>query len=402
MRSRPVVITIAGSDSGGGAGLQADLKTFTSLGVFGTTVITSLTAQNTFEVTNVLEVPPDFIAAQFDTIMKDFSPLYAKTGMLASRKIIDIVKEKVIQYGIKLVLDPVMVAKSGSSLISEDIMPSLEGLLKESLISTPNKFEAEIISGFKIESPDDLMRSARKIYEKYGNVIVKGGSYFNGLDVAVIDGNTIEVRGNKVETKNVHGSGDVFSAAITAYLAKGFPLLNSIKMAKEFVENSIAFSLDLGKGHGPVDPFSNPERKIAMEEAREELEELLYILEKEKDYLPKLIDDDEKANVAIITPYNDYATLAGGIIRYLEWTKLDGPILINPKKNTVVKALEISSKRVGIKISPTQTVIKSIENGKVKISESGFNSDMVSIDGKLVLVANSTEELLSKIEMILK
>lgn len=176
MRKRPVVMTIAGSDSGGGAGLQADLKTFTTLGVFGTVVVTGLTAQNTKGVFKVLEVPPDFVESQIDVIMTDLKPEYAKTGMLANSRIVEVVRKKVREYNIRLVLDPVMVAKSGDLLVTEDTVSALKELIRESIILTPNKFEAEKIVGRKIENILDLKNTAREIYTKYGvDVVVKRG-----------------------------------------------------------------------------------------------------------------------------------------------------------------------------------------------------------------------------------
>ncbi|TRM96378.1 bifunctional hydroxymethylpyrimidine kinase/phosphomethylpyrimidine kinase, partial [Sulfolobus sp. E1] len=177
MYRRPVVATIAGSDSGGGAGLQADLKTFTSLGVFGTTIVTGLTAQNTKGVIKVHELPLDFIEAQFDAVFPDLKPKYAKTGMLGSNKIIDLVIRKIKEYSVTLVLDPVMIAKSGSLLVIEDISEKLRSAMKEAIISTPNRYEAELLSGTKISNQEDVKRVAKLLYANYGNVVVKG---FNG------------------------------------------------------------------------------------------------------------------------------------------------------------------------------------------------------------------------------
>lgn len=392
-------MTIAGSDSGGGAGLQADLKTFTSLGVFGTVIVTGLTAQNTFEVTRVMEVPPDFIEAQFDAVMRDLNPRYAKTGMLASTKVIEAVKKKVEEYKIDLILDPVMVAKSGASLVTEDVVSSIKSLMKDSLIITPNKFEAEKLLGKKIESEEELKKSAKELYEKYSvNAVVKGGSQF-GLDYAIIDGEELELKGEKIETNNTHGSGDVFSASITAYLAKGFKLKDAVKKAKEFTTFAIKYSLNLGKGHGPVDPFAYPEALIEKEIAREELEDLLYFIEKKEEKTFKdLIDENDKSNVGYLTKYGDFVTLAGGIIRYLDWLKIDGPLLVNWKKNDIYEALKRSGKKIGVIISPSDKILSLAEENKIKLSESGINSDAITINGRIILVADSVEELKKKIE----
>jgi len=398
---RPVVMTIAGSDSGGGAGLQADLKTFTALGVFGTVIVTGLTAQNTYSVTKVLEVPSEFVEAQFDAVMDDLKPSYAKTGMLASSKIIESVKKKVIQYGINLVLDPVMVAKSGAPLVTdENVVSSLLELLKVSLITTPNKFEAEKLSGMKINSVEDLRQSAKKIHQTYDvNVVVKGGSTLNGLDYAVVDSDEFELKGENINTKNTHGSGDVFSAAITAYLAKGEKLKNAIIRAKEFVTQAIKYSLDLGKGHGPVDPFAPADLIIQREYARQELERLLWEFEKDPSLILQVLDENTKSNVAYLTDYKDVASLAGGIIRYLNKIKLDGPILINVK-NTISDKLRSFNKRVAVVVSLNKTLLEASEKGILKISESGVNSDLIMSEGVVYLVGNSVDEVITKLRRI--
>jgi len=398
---RPVAMTIAGSDSGGGAGLQADLKTFTALGVFGTVVVTALTAQNTYSVTKVLEVPPEFVEAQFDAIMDDLKPSYAKTGMLASSKIIESVKKKVIQYGIKLVLDPVMVAKSGAPLITdENVVSSILDLMKVSLIATPNKFEAERLSGMKINSVEELKDAARKIHETYGiNVVVKGGSSLNGTDYAVIDSEEFELKGEVINTKNTHGSGDVFSAAITAYLAKGEKLKNAVIKAKEFVTQAIKYSLDLGKGHGPVDPFAPVDMILQREQAREELERMLWEFERDPNLLLQVLDENTKSNVAYLTDYNDVASLAGGIIKYLDKIKLDGPILVNVK-NAISQKVRGFNKRVALVVSLNKTLLEASEKGVLKISESGVNSDVIMSDGVVYLVGNSVDEILDKLRRI--
>ncbi|MEM4911307.1 MAG: bifunctional hydroxymethylpyrimidine kinase/phosphomethylpyrimidine kinase, partial [Metallosphaera sp.] len=332
MRKRPVVLTIAGSDSGGGAGLQADLKTFTALGVFGTVVVTGITAQNTTGVYAVHEVPIEIIEAQFDVIMNDLNPKFAKTGMLASNKIINLVKRKVEQYEIKLVLDPVMVAKTGSPLVTEDIVPSLIELARKSIIVTPNRFEAEKLLGEKI---DDIKNAAKKLYEKLStNVVVKG---IRGIDYAIIDGELLELKMKEVETRNTHGSGDVFSASLTAYLALGYNVKDAVINAKKFVTFALENSLDLGKGIGPVDPFSPAESLIQKEIARETLEKFLYEFEKDPIYRD-LIPHDEMANVGYLTDYNEVATLAGGIVRYIDWLKINGPIIFGIN-NLVTKVL---------------------------------------------------------------
>ncbi|BDC00172.1 bifunctional hydroxymethylpyrimidine kinase/phosphomethylpyrimidine kinase [Saccharolobus caldissimus] len=396
MRKRPVVLTIAGSDSGGGAGLQADLKTFTALGVFGTTVITGLTAQNTKSVLKIHEVPLDFIEAQFDAICTDLNPKYAKTGMLASKKIIELVIKKVKEYNLGLVLDPVMVAKSGSLLVTEDISETMRKAMKEALITTPNRYEAEILANKKITTQDDVKRIAKELYNMYGNVVVKG---FDGIDYGVIDGEEMELKGENISTKNTHGSGDVFSAAITAYLALGYGLKESVINAKKFVTFSIKYGLDLGEGHGPVDPYSYPESIIQREKGREELEELLNYLESNLDLTLKLLTDSFKSNVVYLTDYGDTLSLAGGFIKYLNKIKIDGPIL-NNINNDITNLIRKTSGRVGILLPLTEKILEAGERGKIKLTKSGLDGDALIYSNMVLIVARDKDELIRKLNEV--
>ncbi|MFP3201592.1 MAG: bifunctional hydroxymethylpyrimidine kinase/phosphomethylpyrimidine kinase [Sulfolobus sp.] len=400
MYTRPVVLTIAGSDSGGGAGLQADLKTFTSLGVFGTVVVTGLTAQNTKGVFKVLEIPLDFIEAQFDVIMDDLKPEFAKTGMLANSSIVELVEKKVKQYNLKLVLDPVMVAKSGDPLVTEDTVKALQKLMRVSLITTPNKFEAEKIAGFKITNLNELAKSAKVIYDKYGvNVVVKGGSSLNGTDVAIIDGDEIILKGESINTKNTHGSGDVFSASLTAYLAKGYKLKDAVKLAKEYVTLSIKYSLSLGGGHGPVDPFAPAERIIERENARAIIEKILWEIERDPSLLKSILDEEDKSNIAVMTKYGDIATVAGGVINYLDKIKIDGPILINID-NTVSRVNKKFGKKIVISASFNKKLLEAAEKGVIKLTQSGENGDVIVYNGRAYITANDEEELIKKLKLI--
>ncbi|AWR99316.1 bifunctional hydroxymethylpyrimidine kinase/phosphomethylpyrimidine kinase [Metallosphaera hakonensis] len=403
MSTRPVAMTIAGSDSGGGAGIQADLKTFTSLGVFGVTVITALTSQNTRKVAKIIELPPDFIESQFDVIMEDFQVKYAKTGMLASSKVVEAVEKKVSQYRINLVLDPVMISKSGFPLVSEDTVREIMRLARKSMLITPNKFEAEKLTGFRIRTNEDVKTTALYLHKNLGvNVVVKGGKTLGGYDFAVIEGEELELKGDLINTENLHGSGDVFSAAITAFLSRGMKLKDALIQAKKVVSEAIKFSLSLGSGNGPVDPFSIIERKSKIEEARENLEKLVEFIEKNPCIVKKVLSHEEKMNIGYVTEYGDFATLAGGIVRYIDWIKVDGPIVVNWYTNLVAKALKLTGKRVGVSFSLTNELLNLVETGSLKISESGIYGDLLMIDGKVVLVAESLDELITKLEGLRK
>ena len=252
-------MTIAGSDSGGGAGIQADLKTFAALGVYGTSVITAVTAQNTLKVTGIVEIPTDLIAAQIDAVIEDIGTDAAKTGMLPSPEIIDVVAEKIKAYTIpNLVVDPVMVAKSGDRLLREDAIQSLrDQLLPLAAVVTPNIPEAEVLVGYPLESMNDIHKAAKEIAAMgASNVVIKGG-HLSGpaIDLLYYDGLTREFTQPRIETKNTHGTGCTFASAIAAYLAQDRSVEQAVYHAKEYVTEAIKAAYPMGSGHGPVHHF---------------------------------------------------------------------------------------------------------------------------------------------------
>ena len=255
-RKPPRVLTIAGSDSGGGAGIQADLKTITVLGGFGMSVITALTAQNTLGVKGILEVPIPFIEQQFDAVATDIGVDAAKTGMLVNSAIVRAVAAKVRQYGIeKLVVDPVLAAKGGVRLIGDEALESLiSDLLPLAFVVTPNVPEAEVLAGMTIRSPEDMKEAACRI-RRLGalNVIVKGG-HLPGepLDVLFDGSEYYEFKGERIDTKDTHGTGCTYSAAIATGLAMGKTLPDAVREAKAYVLEAIRHAWRIGKGHGPL------------------------------------------------------------------------------------------------------------------------------------------------------
>jgi hydroxymethylpyrimidine/phosphomethylpyrimidine kinase len=258
----PVALTIAGSDSGGGAGIQADIKTFAALGVHGTSAITAVTAQNTLTVTDILEVSPGMVTAQIDAVMSDFEVMAAKTGMLASSKVIEAVAAAITKHGIpNLVVDPVMIAKGGASLLRDDAIGALRVLmLPLATVITPNLPEAEVILGRLVRTLDDRKQAARDLVALGAHAaVVKGGHSEDDVTDIYWDGiEMVELTGTRFPTTNTHGSGCVFSAAIAAGLAKGLEPLAAVREAKEFISGAIEHSLELGFGHGPVNPtFKN-------------------------------------------------------------------------------------------------------------------------------------------------
>ena len=255
----PVALTVAGSDSGGGAGVQADLKTFAALGVYGLSAITALTAQNTAEVTRVLDVPADMVAAQIDAVLGDFGAQAAKTGMLASALIVKVVAERLAAHGVtNLVVDPVMVAKSGTLLLREDGIAALKRLLLPlAIVVTPNIPEAEVLTGRKIVGREDLYDAAREILAMGSrNVVLKGGhAEGDAVDIFYDGKDWREYSAARLLTPHTHGTGCTFSAAIAAFLARGYGVEEAVTAAKGFITNAIRHGLPLGHGHGPVNQF---------------------------------------------------------------------------------------------------------------------------------------------------
>ena len=255
----PVALTIAGSDSGGGAGIQADLKTFAALGVHGTSAITAITAQNTLTVTAIQELPVALIRAQIDAVIDDLDPAAAKTGMLSSAEIIEAVAAAIEAHQIALlVVDPVMVAKGGARLLREEAVDALRRrLLPLAAVLTPNLPEAEVLLGRPVASLAERELAARDLLALGPRaVVVKGGhAAGDALDVFFDGATMVHLHSERFPTTNTHGSGCTFSAAIAAGLAIGLAPEAAVRRAKQFISGAIRDSLEIGHGHGPVNPM---------------------------------------------------------------------------------------------------------------------------------------------------
>lgn len=272
-------LTIAGSDSSGGAGIQADLKTMTAHGIYGMSAITALTAQNTTGVADILDVTPDFLSKEIDSVFTDIYPDAVKIGMLSNENTMAIVAMKLVEYRAKnIVLDPVMVATSGSNLVDIDsVRFMINELFPLADIITPNIPETEAITGIVIENEEDMATAALMLYKNIKDrkaflsnamrengaedymyaretaVLVKGGHSINDAnDILVINGNAILVNGNKIDNPNTHGTGCTLSSAIASNLAKGLDIETSVRKAKEYITGALAAMLDLGHGSGPL------------------------------------------------------------------------------------------------------------------------------------------------------
>jgi hydroxymethylpyrimidine kinase/phosphomethylpyrimidine kinase len=350
-------LTIAGSDSGGGAGIQADLKTFASLGVHGMSVITSITAQNTYEVRAVFDLPLNIIEAQFRAVAEDIGVDASKTGMLSNSDIVKLVANLVKNYGLPVVVDPVMIAKSGASLLREEAVEALmRYLIPVATVVTPNKFEAERLAGLSINSLSDAKKAAKHIVEELGAqaVVLKGG-HIEGdesVDILYYSGTFKEFRAKRIHTKNTHGTGCSFSAAITAELAKGKPIDEAVKIAKMFITTAIEHGLQLGRGSGPVNPIAwlaIPAEKFFV---LENLQRAVEILE-ESGHLVSTLVPEVGMNIvmALPKPYakglDSVAGVMGRIVRVGGKVKAVGPIAFGASRHmarAVLKAMEFDER----------------------------------------------------------
>lgn len=249
-------MTIAGSDSSGGAGIQADIKTMTANGVYAMSAITALTAQNTTGVTSIMEVTPQFLEEQIVANVTDIFPDSVKTGMVASSSLIKVIADSIKKFNLNnIVVDPVMVATSGAKLIADDAIISLKKeLLPLATIITPNIPEAEVLSEIKIHNSSGMEKAAKIIFEKFGcSVLLKGGHNLNDAnDFLLTNADEIWFSGKRIDNPNTHGTGCTLSSAIASNLAKGFSIKESVQNAKTYISGALSAMLDLGKGSGPL------------------------------------------------------------------------------------------------------------------------------------------------------
>ena len=262
-------LTVAGSDCSGGAGIQADIKTMTMNGVFAMSAITALTAQNTTGVRAIQESTPDFLKQQIDAVFEDIYPDAVKIGMVASSELIRVISDRLKYHKAKnIVVDPVMVATSGSSLMKNDAIQTLiEELLPLAALVTPNIPEAEVLSGMTNETKDDMIKAAKYIGDSYNcAVLLKGGHSINDANDLLYDkGELVWFNGKRIDNPNTHGTGCTLSSAIASNLAKGFSLSQSVQRAKDYISGALAAMLDLGEGSGPMNHAFDLNGEYAME-----------------------------------------------------------------------------------------------------------------------------------------
>jgi hydroxymethylpyrimidine kinase/phosphomethylpyrimidine kinase len=326
----PCVLTIAGSDSGGGAGIQADLKTFAALGVYGMSAITAITAQNTVEVRAVQDADLAIIGAQIDAVLQDIGVDAAKTGMLHTKEIIELVSDKIDEYGFPVVVDPVMVAKSGAELLNPEARETLvRRLLPMAKVVTPNAMEAEAITGLKVSTIEEGKAAAEAIACLGAEaVLVKGGHIFDedATDILYYKGGFRLLRGKRYEARDTHGTGCSLSAAITAELAKGRGIFDSVERAKRFVNVAILHGLRIGRGHGPLNHMAELVNDSERYRVLKDLREAVKTLEGASG-LARLVAEVQ-LNVGMALPYastvDDIAAMEGRITRRGEFVRASG------------------------------------------------------------------------------
>lgn len=364
----PTAITIAGSDSGGGAGIQADLKTFAALGVHGTTAITAITAQNTVGVVSVEAVEPEMVRDQIRAVAEDIGIDAGKTGMLYTEEIIRVVSEEVSRYGFPLVVDPVMVAKSGAPLLKPEAESALkEHLLPKATIVTPNRFEAEKLVGFKIKTQKDAEVVAEEISRMGPKaVVIKGGHLEEreAVDVLYFEGKFTTFRAPKLDVRTTHGTGCSFSAAIAAGLAKKLPVPTAVERAKGLVSLGIRFGLNVGGGYGPVNPMAQLYRESSRYSVLDSVERARALIEASPQVA--FLVPEVGMNIAMATAYaedtNDVAAVDGRIVKTLGGAKAVGNAKFGCSSHLARYILEITKhdekKRAAINIKFSEETLK--------------------------------------------
>jgi len=315
-----IALTIAGSDSGGGAGIQADLKTFAALGVYGASVITSVTAQNTLEVSGIHDLPPEFVALQLDTVARDLAIDVIKTGMLSNPGIIRAVCQRLKTLGVeKVVVDPVMVAKGGAALLRKEAEAELmQSLLPLAYVVTPNLGEAQVLAAMPIRHLGEMEEAARRIHAKGPrHVVVKGGHLDGPPTDVLFDGQRFEhIPGERIETKSTHGTGCTFASAIAAELAKGAEVVEAVRRAKAFITAAIRLAEPIGHGYGPTHHLGALYQQAARYEILCQLQEAVAALQAAD--IAELIPEVQ-SNLGMALPHakslEDVAAWEGRIVR---------------------------------------------------------------------------------------
>ena len=384
-------LTIAGSDSGGGAGIQADLKTFAALRVHGMSAITAVTAQNTTEVRAVHDIPIDVIKAQVEAVVADVGVDAAKTGMLHTTEIIRTVTEELKRHHFPIVVDPVMIAKSGVKLLQDSAINSLkEYLVPIATVITPNAMEAEALAQMKIRSLDNARQAAKRISELGARaVIVKGGHVPTGgrvVDTLYFENDFQEFQAPYVERDTDHGTGCSFSAAITAEIAKGSSIPDAVAVARQLISSAIRHGIRVGKGHGPLNPLSLLYREAEKNEVLNDLNRAILLLEESRSF-PRLIPESQtNIGMSLQDPESlmDIAAVPGRIVKAGEHAKASAPPRFGASKHvasTIFTVMQFDpSKRAAINIRHDPKLAEACE--RLGLTSSSYDRSLEPEDVK--------------------
>ncbi|MEM2538266.1 MAG: bifunctional hydroxymethylpyrimidine kinase/phosphomethylpyrimidine kinase [Candidatus Methanomethylicia archaeon] len=372
-------LTIAGSDSSGGAGIQADLKTFSAFQVYGMTVITALTAQNTMTVKGIHPIPPEFIKLQFEAVVEDIGVDAAKTGMLYSEEIIDIVAEEISIRKIPLIVDPVMIAKSKAKLLKDEAIKALkEKLIPIAKIVTPNIPEAEEMVKHKIKGLEDMKKAAIDIKSMGVEAVIIKGGHLEGekvIDLLYYDDSFYENEKRRIETKKTHGTGCVFSAALTALIARKVSIPEAFRIASEFMDKSIIEGLNIGRGYGPVNPMAKLYEEANRYNAWINVLKALEKIEETKE-LAELIPE-VRMNIGEAIPnaksIKDVCAIDGRITVVNGFPRANGQVKFGASKhiaNVILSAMEIDpNMRAAMNIKYSEEILEACRRAGFKIAE---------------------------------
>lgn len=374
----PVAISIAGSDSGGGAGIQADLKAFAALGVHGATAITCVTAQNTYSVTAIECIRPEVVKEQIRQVAEDMGIDAGKTGMLYSEGIIKAVASEVSRYGFPLVVDPVMIAKSGAPLLKPEAVEALKKhLFPVAAVVTPNRFEAEHLTGRKIDNIEDAMKIAEEICKMGPQSIVIKGGHLNtakAVDVLYYRGDFRIFEAERLNVNTTHGTGCSFSAAIAAFIARGDDIPSAVEKAKAFITHAIKFGLNIGKGVGPVNPMAHLYKEASKYQVLKNVDQARRILESSPNTV--FVTPEVGINIAMAIPYaesvEDVAAIPGRIMKAFNGVKSSSPPDFGASSHLARYILEVvkhdPSKRAAINMKFSEKILDVLSGKGLKIS----------------------------------
>jgi len=392
--SMPIALTIAGSDSGGGAGIQADLKTFAALGVYGASVITAVTAQNTQEVTGIYDLPADFVTLQLDTVIKDLAVDAVKTGMLSTPAIIQAVSQYLASLGVeKLVVDPVMVAKGGAALLRKEAEAELsQKLLPLAYIVTPNLGEAEVLAGMPIHNVEEMELAARQIHAMGPKHVVVKGGHLEGPPVDVFfDGQRFQYfEGERIETKSLHGTGCTFASAIAAELAKGVEVAEAVRHAKAYISTAIRLAEPIGRGFGPTHHFGDLYRQAARYDVLIELEAALTQL-RVGEHVAMIHDGQSTLGLALpqAVTAQEVAAWQGRILRQSEDTGCTGDLRFGAPQDLtaiILTAMRFDPRcRSAVNIRYSQEILQACQAANLSTAQVTYRDELLAADSREVL-----------------